>query len=65
MALLAGGVRDGDLVKVDVAADGSGLVLTSAGAAPGTAGTDSGVGSASGSGGSDTEDVIEAELLDD
>ncbi len=29
-ALLSGGVRDGDTVKVDVAADGSGLVLTSA-----------------------------------
>ncbi len=34
MALLSGGVRDGDLVRVDVAADGSSLVLTSAGAAP-------------------------------
>ncbi|GAB3596388.1 ATP-dependent Clp protease ATP-binding subunit [Microbacterium tumbae] len=30
-ALLSGGVRDGDTVRVDVAADGSGLVLTSAG----------------------------------
>ncbi|WP_426187358.1 ATP-dependent Clp protease ATP-binding subunit [Microbacterium sp. TWP3-1-2b2] len=29
-ALLSGGVRDGDSVRVDVAADGSGLVLTSA-----------------------------------
>ncbi|GAB3633073.1 ATP-dependent chaperone ClpB [Microbacterium shaanxiense] len=29
-ALLSGGVRDGDTVRVDVAADGSGLVLTSA-----------------------------------
>jgi len=28
-ALLSGGVRDGDAVRVDVAADGSGLVLTS------------------------------------
>ncbi|SJN46772.1 ClpB protein [Microbacterium esteraromaticum] len=28
-ALLSGGVRDGDTVKVDVAVDGSGLVLTS------------------------------------
>jgi ATP-dependent Clp protease ATP-binding subunit ClpB len=27
MALLSGGVRDGDLVRVDVAADGSQLVL--------------------------------------
>ena len=31
MAILAGGVRDGDTVRVDVAADGSSLVLTSAG----------------------------------
>ncbi|MFT3797694.1 ATP-dependent Clp protease ATP-binding subunit [Microbacterium sp.] len=31
MALLSGGVRDGDVVRVDVAADGSALVLTSAG----------------------------------
>ncbi|GGM60024.1 ATP-dependent Clp protease ATP-binding subunit [Microbacterium saperdae] len=29
-ALLSGGVRDGDTVRVDMAADGSGLVLTSA-----------------------------------
>ncbi|WP_417509260.1 ATP-dependent Clp protease ATP-binding subunit [Microbacterium sp.] len=29
-ALLSGGVRDGDTVRVDLAADGSGLVLTSA-----------------------------------
>jgi ATP-dependent Clp protease ATP-binding subunit ClpB len=29
-ALLSGGVRDGDSVRVDMAADGSGLVLTSA-----------------------------------
>ena len=29
-ALLSGGVRDGDTVRVDVSADGSGLVLTSA-----------------------------------
>ncbi|MGO2050472.1 MAG: AAA family ATPase, partial [Microbacterium sp.] len=28
-ALLSGGVRDGDTVRVDVAADGTGLVLTS------------------------------------
>jgi len=32
MALLSGGVRDGDIVRVDVAADGSQLVLTSDGA---------------------------------
>ena len=31
---VTGGVHDGDLVRVDVAADGSGLVLTSTGAAP-------------------------------
>jgi len=57
MALLSGGVRDGDLVRVDVAADGSSLVLTSAGAAP-----DGGDASASPD---DDDDVIEAELLDD
>ncbi|RAZ32971.1 MULTISPECIES: ATP-dependent Clp protease ATP-binding subunit [Microbacterium] len=56
MAILSGGVRDGDIVRVDVAADGSALVLTSAGpaaepAAPAAAGGD--------------DDVIEAELLDD
>ncbi|MFF2631524.1 ATP-dependent Clp protease ATP-binding subunit [Microbacterium sp. NPDC058021] len=49
MAILGGGVRDGDLVRVDVAADGSGLVLTSEGQAETTV----------------TDDVIEAELLDD
>jgi ATP-dependent Clp protease ATP-binding subunit ClpB len=49
MALLSGGVRDGDVVRVDVAADGSSLVLTSAGPeAP-----------------ADDDDVIEAELLED
>jgi ATP-dependent Clp protease ATP-binding subunit ClpB len=52
MALLSGGVRDGDVVRVDVAADGSQLVLTSDG--PGAASVP----------GSDDE-VIEAELLDD
>ncbi|MET3468661.1 AAA family ATPase [Microbacterium sp. BDGP8] len=56
MAILSGRVRDGDIVRVDVAADGSALVLTSAGpaaepAAPAAAGGD--------------DDVIEAELLDD
>jgi len=50
MAILGGGVRDGDLVRVDVAADGSALVLTSAGPADAPV-TD--------------DDVIEAELLDD
>ncbi|MDN3497565.1 AAA family ATPase [Planococcus sp. APC 4015] len=50
MAILAGGVRDGDVVRVAVAADGSGLVLTSDGPAePETS----------------DDDVIEAELLDD
>jgi ATP-dependent Clp protease ATP-binding subunit ClpB len=48
-ALLSGGVRDGDTVRVDVAADGSGLVLTAA--APAVE--------------PDDDDVIEAELLDD
>ncbi len=52
MALLSGGVRDGDVVRVDVAADGSSLVLTSDGPAA-TEPT------------ADDEDVIEAELLDD
>ncbi|MEZ5213638.1 MAG: AAA family ATPase [Microbacterium sp.] len=58
MALLSGGVRDGDIVRVDVGADGSGLVLTSAGAAPEER-TE-----ASASDGPD-DDVIEAELLED
>ncbi len=59
MALLSGGVHDGDVVRVDVAADGSGLALTSSGPAPADA-------AASGSAGPDPDDdVIEAELLDD
>jgi len=53
MALLSGGVRDGDVVRVDVAADGSSLVLTSDGPAATETATD------------DDDDVIEAELLDD
>ena len=57
-ALLSGRVHDGDIVRVDVAADGSGLVLTSAGAAPDERAD------ASASTGPD-DDVIEAELLDD
>ena len=57
MALLSGGVRDGDIVRVDVAADGSGLVLTSAGAAPEER-TDA-------SASDPADDVIEAEQLDD
>jgi ATP-dependent Clp protease ATP-binding subunit ClpB len=53
MALLSGGVRDGDVVRVDVAADGSQLVLTSTGPA------------AASEPEADEDDVIEAELLDD
>nr|WP_274636297.1 AAA family ATPase [Microbacterium bovistercoris] len=49
MALLSGTVHDGDVVRVDVAADGSSLVLTSDGQAA-ASGPD--------------DDVIEAELLD-
>ncbi|SDQ65522.1 ATP-dependent Clp protease ATP-binding subunit [Microbacterium sp. cf332] len=56
MAILSGGVRDGDVVRVDVAADGSTLVLTSAGPA-----TEPAAGAATGG----DDDVIEAELLDD
>ncbi|UIN30489.1 ATP-dependent Clp protease ATP-binding subunit [Microbacterium binotii] len=52
MAILSGGVHDGDVVRVDVAADGSQLVLTSAGSAVSESA-------------SDDDDVIEAELLDD
>jgi len=52
MAILSGGVHDGDVVRVDVAADGSQLVLTSTGAAASESA-------------SDDDDVIEAELLDD
>jgi len=51
MAILSGGVRDGDLVRVDVDAVGDQLVLTSAG--PTEAGDAS------------DYDVVEAELLDD
>jgi ATP-dependent Clp protease ATP-binding subunit ClpB len=49
MALLSGGVRDGDVVRVDVAADGSQLVLMSDGPAADAS----------------ADEVIEAELLDD
>jgi ATP-dependent Clp protease ATP-binding subunit ClpB len=52
MALLSGGVRDGDVVRVDVAADGSSLVLTSDGPVAAEPPTED-------------DDVIEAELLDD
>ena len=51
-ALLSGGVRDGDTVRVDVGADGAGLVLTSTTPEPAPADDDD-------------DDVIEAELLDD
>jgi ATP-dependent Clp protease ATP-binding subunit ClpB len=53
MALLSGGVRDGDLVRVDVAADGSQLVLTSDGQADAASASEA------------EDDVIEAELMDD
>ena len=53
MALLSGGVHDGDVVRVDVAADGSSLVLTSDGPA---AASESPM---------DDDEVIEAELLED
>lgn len=58
-AILAGDVRDGDAVRVDVAADGDGLELSSEGSAPFTVG----LGDAGVTGGPD--DVIEAELLDE
>ena len=61
MALLSGGVRDGDLVTVDVAADGSALVLTSAGASPETVAEAADVSDASAA----DDDVIQAELLDE
>ncbi|MEZ3162179.1 AAA family ATPase [Microbacterium sp. BWT-B31] len=48
MALLSGGVRDGDIVRVDVALDGSQLVLTSDGPATAT----------------EDDDVIEAEIVE-
>ena len=50
MAILAGGVHDGDLVKVDVASDGESLVLASAGPAAEPA--------------ADDDDVIEAEIIE-
>ncbi|KAB1866717.1 ATP-dependent Clp protease ATP-binding subunit [Microbacterium algeriense] len=51
-ALLSGNVKDGDTVRVDVAADGSGLVLTATTPDPEPSSADE-------------DDVIEAELLDD
>ncbi|MGB4779066.1 ATP-dependent Clp protease ATP-binding subunit [Microbacterium sp.] len=70
MALLSGGVRDGDIVRVDVEASGAQLVLTSTGPAPEERAAASGSGSGSGFGSGagsfdDDDDVIEAELLDD
>ncbi|MFJ2544756.1 ATP-dependent Clp protease ATP-binding subunit [Microbacterium sp. NPDC087589] len=53
-ALLSGGVHDGDLVRVDVAVDGAGLVLTSTSPEP-----EPDLGSG------DDDEVIEAELLDE
>lgn len=52
MAILSGHVHDGDVVRVDVAADASSLVLTSSGPAETADETAD-------------DDVIEAELLDD
>jgi ATP-dependent Clp protease ATP-binding subunit ClpB len=52
MAILSGGVHDGDLVRVDVAADASGLVLTSSGPAAASDPVD------------DDDEVIEAILED-
>ena len=54
MALLSGGVRDGDLVRVDVAVDGDSLVLTSDGPAAAPAPRPG-----------EDDDIIEAELMDD
>ncbi|WP_125133133.1 AAA family ATPase [Microbacterium sp. 10M-3C3] len=51
MALLAGGVRDGDLVRVDVAPDGASLALRSDGPAAAAEATDD-------------DDVIEAEIVE-
>ncbi|WP_278102961.1 AAA family ATPase [Microbacterium proteolyticum] len=50
MAILAGGVHDGDVVKVDVASDGESLVLSSAGPAAEPV--------------ADDDDVIEAEIIE-
>ncbi|WP_292707196.1 AAA family ATPase [Microbacterium sp. 67-17] len=54
MALLSGGVRDGDIVRVDVAVDGDSLVLTSDGPAAAPAPRPS-----------EDDDIIEAELMED
>ena len=56
MGLLSGGVRDGDIVRVDVAADQSQLVLTAETVPPAPdADSDSGA----------DDDVIEAEIVED
>jgi ATP-dependent Clp protease ATP-binding subunit ClpB len=52
MAILAGTVRDGDVVRVDVASDGDSLMLVSTGPADEESGDDSG------------DDVIEAEIVE-
>ncbi|BAJ74747.1 ATPase with chaperone activity, ATP-binding subunit [Microbacterium testaceum StLB037] len=52
MAILAGTVRDGDVVRVDVASDGDSLMLVSTGPAAEESGDDSG------------DDVIEAEIVE-
>ncbi|MER7797066.1 AAA family ATPase [Microbacterium sp. NPDC096154] len=52
LAILSGGVRDGDTVRVDVAADGSQLVVTSESQAPAPDEDD-------------RDDVIDAEIVDD
>ena len=54
MALLSGGVRDGDIVRVDVAVDGDSLVLISDGPAAAPAPRPS-----------EDDDIIEAELMED
>ena len=61
-AILGGEVRDGDTVRVDVASDGSALMLESQGSAPATGGP--GFGGGSGGSGDGDDGVIEAELLD-
>ncbi len=53
LAILSGGVHDGDSVKVDVAVDGAGLVLTSESADHETVVT-----------GDDIDDVVEAEIVE-
>ncbi|GAA1858365.1 ATP-dependent Clp protease ATP-binding subunit [Microbacterium koreense] len=54
MALLGGAVRDGDVVRVDVALDGSALALVSEGPSP-----------VAGDSGEDDDEVIVAEVVED